>query len=1065
MTVARLSRARSDIDGVDSEPRSHQERYRGHWFQNGRNAGQEATTGDLSFRVLGPIEVTHADEQIDLGGNKPRALLAALLVRSGETATVDWLSDVLWGESLPPTAAKTIQKYVSRLRKDLGKAITTRPGGYSVAVPDDSLDAVRFESLIGRATAAASNDEGVRLIEEALSLWRSDPYPELRDSSIGISETARLNELRINANERLIEMRLKRGESASLIPPLEELTLEHPLHERFWFQMMLALYRSGRQSEALRAFQRLRSVLGEELGIEPSTEVRGLEEQILVQDPRLDRPPKPHRKTNLGDSLTSFIGRAQEVNKLVQLAGEHRLITLLGAAGSGKTRLAREFGHRFASSRSDGVWFIDLAPITSPDLVANAMASPFGVSGTDARTIEEVLVDYLADRDMLLIVDNCEHLIDRVALVIQRLLENSTSLTILTTSRQRIGVPGELVFAVKPLSCPPLEAEEVESFEAVELFLDRARLANPEFDPDRVDLDHIAEICRRLDGMPLGIELASARARSVPPAELRRHLDDRFSLLKSATKTDPGRHETLRAAIDWSYQLLGEAEKIVFLRLSVFLGGFDLDSAQAVCSFAPLTTTDVLASVPELVDRSLVSIAQPAGEKTRYLLLETMRQFGQDELDGTELRSLRNAHADYFCDFAERAFELMKGRDQQMILASVKAEHDNLLKAMRWASTTDRERMVRMATALERYWDTVGPRSEGHEWLRRAVEVSSTVDDALRVDVLVAASDIFSSAHASTPVELARDALEAARSLGDDLREARALRALGWALALREEPEEAIRVLQDALPVFEAADDRWETALTLERLGQAAYVQPEWAIEHLERALPMFRESGDRIREGLVLIKLADRMSQMRVDLDTALEYARQAVAICDEAGSVLDAAHARLDLGRLLRRAGHPAEAAEVLGIALDQLGRSGDERCSVRALTAMGTSLIEVGRTPEGAEALEAGLRRSSALDERRTSRVALAGTARLVTDESPSMATRLYSYTEKLSRELNMPSTREGTDRREATYGDLESRLGRSDYEEAWQLGQSMNFSEAVELALGVLPRARLEPGIRS
>jgi predicted ATPase/DNA-binding SARP family transcriptional activator len=867
----------------------------------------------LQLRVLGPVELSIAGQRVDLDSPKVRTLLAALIANRGRVLTVDTLIDMLWGESPPATAHKSIHKYVSQLRRHLGDALLTRPGGYMFDVDASSLDVALFESALDDMQTLDDKS-----IEDALALWRGEPYPELADTNWGPVETARLNELRFQAVETLVDRRLEAGRHRDLIGNLETMVAADPFRERLWAQLMIAYYRSGRQSDALAAYQRLRRALEEGLGLDPSPELRDLEERILLHDPSLAPPPEPVA-SNLPRHLSSFVGRNNEISELSDLLSDHRLVTLVGTAGSGKTRLATETaGAILDRFTEDGVWFVDLSPTRSPDQVVDAVAAPLGVGRLGTQDTETLLVDYLSSRHLLLIMDNCEHVLAKVAEVTQRLLERSPRLIVLATSRERLGIPGEVVVDVTPLPYPGEDEAATLDFDAVQLFVDRVRAVTGEEDPGEA-LGLVGEIVRRLDGIPLALELAAARTRGLGLVGLRENLNERFSLLSSASGTD--RHQTLQAAIDWSYLHLDPPEQILFARLSVFRGGFDLKAAVEVCGDTPLEAQSVPALLAGLVDKSLVE--GRGGERRRYRLLETLREYSLRMLDPSEASGLRDAHAAYYCRFAEEAASHLRGPDQTSWRGALRSDQDNMRKALNWAATTSPETLVRLAVALGVFWDSVGPRVEGHEWLSRAVEMSDGLDPELRIKALLQASDLYSSQHASLPREYAERALAESRAVGDTRNEARALRALSWALALDGRNEEAHRVGMDALALFADHDDPWELALWNERIGQATYRDPEWSIQMLRRALDLYRQVGDRGREALVLYKIAEQLWGSNGDLEKAMELGAEAIRISDELGNTHDGAHARLAYGRMLRRAGRLDESEAVLAETAALLGR----------------------------------------------------------------------------------------------------------------------------------------------
>ncbi len=1000
-------------------------------------------TTSLQLSVLGPIEVSIDDRMVDLGSPKIRTLLAALVANRPQVMSIDSLVETLWDDA-PATAHKSIHKYVSQLRRHLGSALVTRPTGYLIELDERSLDAAVFETALKEIRTL--DDTG---IEDALALWRDDPYPELAATDWGPAETARLSELRLQAIETLNERRLDAARHGEMIGDLEHMVGAHPFRERFWAQLMLAYYRSGRQSDALAAFQRLRRSLGEDLGIEPSPELAQLEELILLQDASLAPPVAPAQQ-NLPTPLTSFVGRSREISDLENLLVTHRLVTLLGTAGSGKTRLATETGRvvldRFTE---DGVWFVDLAANRSPDQVVDSIAKALGVGGLGDQDAEAVLANYLSRRRLLLIMDNCEHLLAKVADVTKRLLEGSPGLVVMATSRERLGVPGEIVVDVTPLPYPDENEPVTLEYDGVQLFVDRVRAVSRDEDPS-LALEVIGEIVRRLDGIPLALELAAARSRGLGLVGLKDHLDDRFSLLSSPTGAD--RHQTLQAAVDWSYRLLDPPERSLFARLSVFRGGFDLAAAVEVCGYDPLDDHVVPTLLAGLVDKSLVVAG--GGERRRYHLLETLREYAVRMLDSSESARLRDSHAEYYRRFAEQAAARLKGPEQTIWRAALRADHDNLRKALRWAATTSPETLVRLASALGAFWDSVGPRAEGHEWLRRAVEKSGDLAPKLRIEALLQASDLFSSQHASLPREFAERALAESRAIGDVSGEARALRALSWAMAIDGSNEEARAIGMQALELIAGQDDPWELALWSERMGQASFRDPGWSIQMLEQALDLYRQVGDRSREALVLYKIAEQLAGSNGDMGKAVEFAAEAIRISEEVGNTHDGAHARLEYGKVLRKAGRFQESAGVLSEAVAQLARQGDERCTVRALTALGTTHIDAGELSTGERVLLESLHRGLELGERRTTRTALAGLARIAAETgSPDMAATLFAYVDRLGMALDIPASEVSKGKRDARRAGLKGELGDDGFDRAWERGEGLTMEEAVALALAL------------
>src|SRR5579875_3014402 len=488
-----------------------------------RHASARARVAIDSFeiRLLGPLRVVRDGDEIAVGGRRQRALLALLALAGGRPVSRERLAEELWHGRPPAGVETTLRSYVSRLRSTLGDSASIRGhgGAYSLEVPPEAVDSVRFERLVeeGReALARGAHPRAARRLREALSLWRG----------------------------------------AALVR-------RHPYRERLWRLLMLALYRAGRQAEALAAYRRARSVLDEQLGLEPSEQLRELEQAILRQEVPPARPPELQH--NLPAPLTSFVGRVRELAEVERLLEEGRLVTLTGVGGVGKTRLALETAARLLPELADGVFWCDLGAISEPSLVTRAVARVFDVREQAAPDLLERLALRLREAEVLLLLDNCEHLRDACAELAQTLLRGCPRLRILATSRTALGAGGECDYPVPPLAVAA-PAEDPRSSEAVSLFLARARAARPRLLADEAALAAAARICAELDGLPLAIELAAARAKALSFQEIEARLADRFRFLVSWRRLTPARHQTLREAMDWSYQLLSEEEQALLAR-------------------------------------------------------------------------------------------------------------------------------------------------------------------------------------------------------------------------------------------------------------------------------------------------------------------------------------------------------------------------------------------------------------------------------------------------------------------------------------------------------------------
>jgi predicted ATPase/DNA-binding SARP family transcriptional activator len=601
----------------------------------------------VEFRVLGPIEAYSGDNRVHVGGVKQRSILALLIANRGHAVSTDRIVDEVYGEDAAPGARRSVQTIISMLRRDLADVIVGTGDGYRFDAPRDTVDVYRFEDTVAASLDHFGNNpsQTSMLLNSALGLWRGDPYGDVDGRSVFQTEIVRLTELRFTALEARIEADLACGRHREVLPELEALVAENPLRQHVWGLLMLALYRTGRQPDALGAYQQLSTVLGEQLGLEPSTDLRELEEQILLQDPALDLvAATPH---NLPLSLTSFVGRRLELIELGELLAETRLVTVTGAGGSGKTRFAVEFGREVIGDYPDGVWFVDLRGVDA-DGVAPLVASTLGVITSGDTPIADQLVDALAGRRLLLALDNCEHVLDAVAPFVERLMSREGQVRILATSREPLGVPGEMMIPVRPLPLPESAGlEQVAVSDAVVLFTERAGSAQPGFALE----EHVAsvfEICRAVDGLPLALELAAARLVVFSPEELAVRLDDQLSILRSSQRAGDLRHATIETTITWSWELLADVERALLGRLSVFHGTWSLEAAEVICGFDPINRYQVLDLVASLVAKSLVVVDRVSRGSTRYRLLEPIRQYAARQTDDQATERLRGRSIDYW---------------------------------------------------------------------------------------------------------------------------------------------------------------------------------------------------------------------------------------------------------------------------------------------------------------------------------------------------------------------------------------------------------------------------------
>jgi len=683
----------------------------------------------MHIGLLGELEVLDDEGRVvAIAGAKLRALLAVLALHVGRVVAAEVLVEDLWGDDPPAAARNGLQGLASKLRRALGSAdlIVMRGDGYALDLPPEATDIVQFEQRTaeGRAMAATGELEGaVDRLADADALWRGAALSDFAYEDFASAAITRLSESRLAVLEERLGIELELGRHQRVIVQLEDLVAAHPLREGFRGLLMLALYRAGRQADALRIFQEGRHLLGEELGLEPGPDLRRLESAILTQDPSLTPTPAPvvapvavaGSRSSIPEALTPLVGRDSERRDLATLLAEERFITLVGPGGVGKTRLALEVGRAAAEDLSLGGCLVELAPVGDPAGVAPAIAAALDLP--DPTRLAEVI----GDRDVLIVLDNCEHVITAAAEVAEDLLERCPGLRLLATSREGLRVGGEIIWPVPPLA----------PHDAVHLFEARAKAAGATTALDEHDL--IVDICARLDGLPLAIELAAARTRAFPITQIAARLNDRFRLLTGGSRTALPRQQTLHAVVDWSYELLFDDERRVFERISVFPGGCDLATAEVVCADETVASADIADHLGALVDKSLV-VAMRVGDGVRFIQLQTLAEYGRERLAerGDAVR-IRDAMAHHFAELCSHSAEAFTGDIQRAWLTAIDQEHDNLRAALEWAVATDDAETALMIAggAAWPHWLT-GQVVEGRRWLDDAFACGGEAQETTR---------------------------------------------------------------------------------------------------------------------------------------------------------------------------------------------------------------------------------------------------------------------------------------------------------------------------------------------
>ena len=879
----------------------------------------------VEFGILGPLQVRSGDVLVDIRRGLPRTILTYLLLHVGDTVRSDVLADVLWGDQQPANPANALQTQISYLRRQLAahattQPIVTRPGGYTVDIDRETVDAHRFDRIVHSAASLLSQPApdpttALETLDGALIWWRGEALEDVAGEPFAIGEAGRLEELRLTAIELRHDAALLLGRHREVAGDLAALVQEHPLREKLHEQLMLALYRSGRQAEALRAFAFARERLVDELGIEPGPDLQDLERRILDHDPTLVLPSPPvhvaavpaavavvssPRPASLPAPVTPLIGREVELGRVASLLERSRAVTLTGPAGAGKSRLAIEAA-RSASTTCE-VWYVDLGDLVDPAQVALEVAGAIAVPTVPNEDPINAVSVALSARSGVLVLDTCEHVVGAVAVLVGRLLRDAPDIRVLSTSRRPINVNGEIAWPVPPLALagPGVSFDELCSFPSIELFVRRAQAVQPDFELTGDNAPDVIAICMALDGLPLAIELAAARVDVLAPRLIRERLTRRFDLLVDGGRDTRVRQQTLRGAIDWSIDLLDERQRACFARLGVLVGGFDLETAGCVAAIED--ADELFATMTSLVRHSMV--ARLEGE--RFRLLDTLRAYSLEMLDDIDADATRDRHARCFTRLAEEGETAIRGQGQITGLERVRADLPNHRAALDWLVTVgDGVGAARLAGALGWFWTLDGSLADACTQLGTILAFPELpAPERAKVSWSLALV-VASLGELRRAEELARRAIDCGREAEDLVQVGLGLNALAvaqWGLGDLDGAEAS---RDEAIRLFDEHSEPWGAAVSRVLRGRTALDRgsPDTG-ELVAEGLAAAEAIGDRHLIGMAHEQVA-RLALRRGDLDTALASADLALRQHSEIGYAEGGLGARHIRGSALRERG----------------------------------------------------------------------------------------------------------------------------------------------------------------
>ena len=1000
----------------------------------------------MDLRMLGPLEVWDGSHQLPIDSRTQCALLAALAIHRNEVVSTDRIIDELWGDDPPSSPLQTLRYHVSKLRSALGDAavyVVTRSPGYMLEVDQDAIDVHRFESMAaeGRGLIAAEPERAARVLVDALGMWRGSPLVDFEYESFARGEITRLEELRLSVVEDRIDADLASRRHQDLVGEIQALVVEHPLRERLWGQLMTALYRSGRQVEALRAYEEACRVFGE-IGIEPSAELQSIEEQVLLQDPLLLPPRSPKRRHNLPERLSSFIGRGREIEEIDHMVNNHRLVTLTGVGGVGKTSLAVEVARSLIGDYSDGVWFVATSDVAHAELIPERLAHILGVHIRTPEGLVDQLGAYLSERAPLLVFDGCERHIDGVARLVEPLLSAAPKLRVIATSRELLEVVGE-----SRLEVPVLDTDGVKA-DAVRLFEDRASLVQPGFEITSGNIDVVTRICRRVAGIPLAVELAAARLGALSLDQIGQRLDDQMTLLARGRSAESP-HGSLQAVLDWSHALLDHAQQILLRRLAVFEDGCTLEAAEQVCSDCLSEDRALFDSLTRLVDVSLVVLDRGT---SRFELLDPVRQYAAGRLDAAgETSQIQRRHATYYRDLARSAFDGVFGPDEVKWFGVCVQEESNHVAAIAWALNDEPILAVHTAAYLSIFWTSAAFENRFLAPLLSEARKYASLESV----ILLTHASYSGLLRGTVSVSLAEEALQVAGQLDDEFALGYALHRLGVSVGWDEDFDLGAEYVRKACRLFDrighpkAMDCLFNLAFMLVRIEDesgALLAEAEAAAQELlvrSRELPSLRHEADAY-QALGWVAL------FRGDLERVRSYLLAAIPL-----------HEQLHGNRWIAQQMHILAEVELATGNVDravayheEYGPLFKEIWGGVYLPLDGMIQIAVGDVERGIATLLEALSTFADRSERVTVDVLVALSAACTEIADPATASRLYAAAQAMRERNRLALAPHQALRLRDNCVRLRSTLDDDRFEQEWAKGEAMNVEEVVAYARGAL-----------